>query len=62
MKLSAPKKIVWLIALILAVLAVIVKLVPGARDLVPPIILKYDFWVMTVAYALLFLGTTLKGF
>lgn len=62
MKLSRPKKTTYLIALVIAVLVLIAKLVPGIRDLIPPIVLKYDFWLMTLSYALLFFGTTFKKF
>ncbi|MEX1376825.1 MAG: hypothetical protein AB1Z23_05025 [Eubacteriales bacterium] len=61
MKLSAPKKIVWLIALLIAVLVMVVKYVPGLSELVPPIISNNLFWAMTVSYVLLLLGTTFKG-
>lgn len=61
MKLSPPKKVIYIIALILAVLVLVAKFVPAFRDLIPAAVLKYDFWVMTAAYLLLFLGTTFKG-
>jgi len=61
MKLSPPKKVTYIIALILAVLVLVAKFVPALRDLIPAAVLKYDFWVMTAAYVLLFLGTTFKG-
>jgi|GEM_PF-2166985 len=62
MKLSKPKRGVYFLALILAVLVLVAKFVPAVRDLIPPAVLKYDFWLMTAAYGLLFLGTTFKGF
>jgi len=54
MKLSAPKKIVWLISLVLAVLGVVFSFAGILTD--------YNFWIVVVAYVLLFLGTVLKGF
>ncbi len=58
MKLSAPKVIVWWIALILAVLSVLTIL-----GIIPTL----GFWssqgfcLMATSYVLLFLGTLLKG-
>jgi hypothetical protein len=59
MKLSAPKLLIWLLALILAALAIVSKYVgiPVIGDFVK----QYDFWFMTAAYGLLFLGTLFKG-
>ena len=59
MNLSAPKGIVWLLALVLAALAIVSKYVgiPYIGDFVK----QYDFWFMTAAYGLLFLGTLFKG-
>lgn len=59
MKLSAPKWLVWLLALILAALAIVSKYVgiPYIGDFVK----MYDFWFMTAAYGLLLLGTLFKG-
>ncbi|MDP3448186.1 MAG: hypothetical protein Q8S22_09035 [Eubacteriales bacterium] len=59
MRLNAPNGIVWLLALILAALAIISQFVgiPVIGDFVK----KYDFWFMTAAYGLLFLGTLFRG-
>jgi len=59
MNLSAPKIVVWLLALVLAALAIVSKYVgiPYIGDFVK----QYDFWFMTAAYGLLFLGTLFKG-
>ena len=59
MKLSAPTFLVWLLALILAALAIVSKYVgiPYIGDFVK----QYDFWFMTAAYGLLFLGTLFRG-
>ncbi len=55
MRLNAPKKIVWLISLIIAVLAIVSTFVAI------PFITVNAFWVMGVAWLLLFLATYLKG-
>ena len=57
MKLNAPTKPVFLIALILGILAVVVV----ATTVSIPIISGNAFWVMTVAWGLLTLGCLLKG-
>ena len=59
MKLSAPKFLVWLLALVLAALAIVSKYV--AIPYVGDFVKQYDFWVMTAAYGLLLLGTLFKG-
>lgn len=59
MKLSAPKFLIWLLALILAALAIVSKYV--AIPYVGSFVQQYDFWVMTAAYGLLLLGTLFKG-
>lgn len=56
MRLNAPKKIVWLISLILVVLCVI------GHFIHIPVVTQYQFWGLLIGWALLFLGTTLKGF
>ena len=55
MKLTPPKKIVWIISLILAVLSVV------SYFIYIPFVSLYAFWVMGVAWLLLFLATYLKG-
>jgi hypothetical protein len=59
MKLSRPTTVVWIIALILAALAIVSKFanIPVIGNFVS----QNDFWVMTAAYGLLFLGTLLRG-
>ncbi len=59
MKLSAPKVIVWVIALILAALAIISQFT--SIPVVGSFVKQNDFWVMTAAYGLLFVGTLFKG-
>ncbi|MEN8222724.1 MAG: hypothetical protein ABFR36_05650 [Acidobacteriota bacterium] len=56
MRLNAPKKIVWLISVILAVLSLVSYFVAI------PFVTVNAFWVMGVAWLLLLLGTFLKGF
>ena len=56
MKLSAPKQIVWIISLILGVLGIIGKFVAIA------VVSANAFWLVTVGFVLLILGTFLKGF
>lgn len=55
MRLNAPKKIIWVLSLILAVLSIV------ATFVVIPFVSLYAFWVMGVAWLLLFLATYLKG-
>ena len=59
MKLSAPKFIIWLLALILAALAIASNYI--SIPVVGSFVKQNDFWVMTAAYGLLFLGTLFKG-
>ncbi|MDO4572732.1 MAG: hypothetical protein Q4C13_05130 [Clostridia bacterium] len=56
MKLSAPKGIIWWIALILAVIGVLTKI-----DIVPSLFGSQAFCAMATGYVLLFLGTLFKG-
>ena len=55
MKLSAPKQITWWIALVLAVVGLIGKLVTIS------VITTYAFWIVFVAALLLLLATYLEG-
>jgi hypothetical protein len=58
MKLSAPKMLTWILALIFAIVGVLMYV--GALVFAP--IMPYTFYFVVVAYALLALGTFLKGF
>ena len=58
MHLSKPSTFVWVLALILAALAIAVKYV--SVPVVGGFVVKYDFWVMTAAYGLLLIGTLFK--
>jgi hypothetical protein len=55
-KLNAPKQVTWLIALLLAVVGVI------AYFVAIPVLSGISFWLVLVAFVLLFLGTILTGF
>ena len=55
MKLNAPTKIVWIIALILGLLGIIAALVTV------PILSGISFWLVVIAWLLLILSTYLKG-
>jgi heme A synthase len=57
MKLSAPKVIVWWIALILGLIAIVVFI--GIIKIA--VIAPHAFWIMTVGWALLVFATFLKG-
>ncbi len=59
MRLSAPKVLVWIIALILAALAIVCQFV--TIPVIGGFVSSYKFWFMTAAYGLLFLGTLFKG-
>lgn len=56
MRLNAPKKIVWFISLILAVLGIV------ATFITIPFVSTYAIWVVALGWLLLFLGNILKGF
>ena len=56
MNLSAPKKNVWLIAVIVGVVGIIGTFVAI------PFVSVYAFWLVVVAFVLLLAGTALKGF
>jgi len=59
MRLSAPTFIIWLLALILAALAILSKFI--GIPVIGGFIKQYDFWVMTAAYGLLLIGTLFRG-
>ena len=54
MKLNAPKQITWTIAVILGVVGILGKVVPIAA------VAGNAFWLVTVGFLLLTLGTMLK--
>ncbi len=55
MNLSAPKQIVWIIAVVLGVIGILARVIPIAA------LAPYAFWLVTLAFILLALGTLLKG-
>ncbi len=55
MKLNAPKKITWLISLIVGVLGIV------AFFVAIPVVSVHAFWFVVVGFVLLLLGTFLKG-
>ena len=56
MRLNAPKKWVWWLSVLLAVVSVVGYFV------FIPFVTVYGFWILGVGWLLLFLGTLLKGF
>ncbi len=56
MRLNAPKKIVWYLSLLLAVISLI-----GFFVTIPIVTGTVVYWVMAVAWLLLFLATFVKG-
>ena len=55
MRLSAPKQITWIIALVVGILALL-----GFLAVIPPLA-GYAFWMMTIAWAILVLATLMDG-
>lgn len=56
MKLSAPKQVVFLIAVILAVLSLV-----SAEFRSIPVVAGHEYWFMVGGFALLALGNLVKG-
>ncbi len=56
MRLSAPTQAIFIVALILAVLALIGQFVPTV-----PYVAAYKFWLAIAGYAVLAAGCMLKG-
>ena len=55
MSLSAPKKLTWLIAVVLAVIGLLAQLITI------PVLSNIAFWILLVAFIILVLGTALEG-
>jgi hypothetical protein len=55
MRLSAPKQVTWIIALILGIVGILGALVTI------PVISSLAFWIVVVALALMLLATYLEG-
>ncbi len=56
MKLTPPKKIVFIISLILVIISLVSKFITI------PFVTEYQYWIMLVGYVLLGLGVAIKGF
>ena len=56
MKLSAPRKITWIIALILGVVGILANLTS-----IPVITATIGFWLLVVAWGLLLIATITHG-
>lgn len=56
MKLNAPTKLSFLIAVVLGVVALISAVIPV------PFVSEYSFWVLAAAFGVLVAGVTLKNF
>ena len=56
MRLSAPKQITWIIALILGVVGILANLAS-----IPVITPELGFWLVVVGWALLLVATITKG-
>ncbi|MEM7351557.1 MAG: hypothetical protein AAF657_12165 [Acidobacteriota bacterium] len=54
MKLNAPKQITWIIAVILGIVGILGKVAPIAA------VAPNAFWLVTIGFVLLTLGTLLK--
>ena len=61
MRLSAPKKGVFTISVILIILGLIGWFIPGNNDIFS-FISRYSYWLTFIGGALLALGCMLKGF
>jgi hypothetical protein len=61
MKLNAPKKATWWIALIIAAVDLAAYCLVRFADMNIPILFEHRFLVMLIAFILLWLGTFIKG-
>lgn len=61
MRLSAPKKATWWIALIIAAVDLAAVLLARYHVVNVPIVVAHKFLIMCIAFALLWLGTFIKG-
>lgn len=57
MKLSAPNRMVWIIAVVLGVVGLLGKF----GVLTAAVVAGNAFWLVTIGFALLVVGTALKG-
>jgi hypothetical protein len=56
MRLNAPKKITWYVAILIGIGGVLVKLAGG------PVFEPYSFWIVVVGWLILVLATYFPGF
>ena len=56
MRLSAPKKNTWWVAIVIGVVGIVAKFVAI------PFLSVYAFWLVVIAFVILALATYLKGF
>lgn len=56
MRLSAPKKATWWVAVIVGVVGIL------ANFITIPVLSGFAFWLVVIGFVLLALGTYLKGF
>ncbi|MCJ7531934.1 MAG: hypothetical protein MUO64_13005 [Anaerolineales bacterium] len=56
MKLSAPKRITWTVALVVGLLGIL------ATFVTIPVLSGFAFWLVVVAFVILLLATALGGF
>ena len=57
MRLTPPKKIVFMISLILVIISIV-----AAHLVTIPFVTAYSYWILLVGYILLAAGVALKGF
>lgn len=55
MKLNAPKKVTWMVAVVIGVVGVLARVLP----IVP--LAGYSFWLVTLAFGLLALASAAEG-
>jgi hypothetical protein len=61
MKLSAPKKVTWWIATIIAAVDLLMVILAHLNIIPVPFLMGHKFLIMLIAFGLLWLGTFVKG-
>jgi hypothetical protein len=61
MKLNAPKKLTWWVAVIIAAVDVAVKVLSMLNVFTIPFVEAHRFLIMLIAFIILLLGTFIKG-
>jgi hypothetical protein len=61
MRLSAPKKATWTIAVIIAAVDLAAYLLARFNIVTVPVVVAHKYLFMLIAFALLWLGTFIKG-